>query len=314
VEPADETHPDDADEPRSRAGRTRLWVAAMQERGRRASERAEAERSRHASVDAVFEMVDRDDEVAGGIIAGALAYRLFIWLLPLGLVAVAGLGLASDAASESPAQTARQVGLLGLVTSSIAGAAESSNRWYALAIGIPLLLYVTRSVLRVLIGAHRIIWHDLRSAVPKPTISASAKLLGLLLMFFLAFGLATAVGVRTTGFVGALVTVVMTLPYAGVWLLISKGLPHRGAPWQALVPGALLFGLGVEVIHLAAEYFIAPYSVAKQGTYGVLGLAAVLLLGLFFFSRLIVGAAILNATLWERQVRQAPQEPSGRSG
>jgi membrane protein len=80
------------------------------------------------------------------------------------------------------------------------------------------------------------------------------------------------------------------------------------------VPGALLFGLGVEVIHLAAEYFIAPYSVAKQGTYGVLGLAAVLLLGLFFFSRLIVGAAILNATLWERQVRQAPQEPSGRSG
>ncbi len=311
MEPDDETHQGDADEPRSRVRRTRLWVAAMQERGHRAAERAQAERSRHASVDAVFEMVDRDDEVAGGIIAGALAYRLFIWLLPLGLVAVAGLGIAADGASESPEQAARQVGLLGLVTNSIAGAAKSSNRWYALAIGIPLLLYVTRSVLRVLIGSHRIIWHDLRSAVPKPTISASAKLLGLLLALFLAFGAATAVGTHTSGVVGALVTIVMTLPYAGVWLVISMRLPHRGAPWKALVPGALLFGLGMEVIHIVAEYFIAPYSVAKQGTYGALGVAAVLLLGLFFFSRLIVGAAILNATLWERRVRQAPPEPSG---
>ena len=38
-------------------------------------------------------MADRDADVGGGIIAGALAYRLFIWLLPFALVLVAGLGL-----------------------------------------------------------------------------------------------------------------------------------------------------------------------------------------------------------------------------
>jgi len=55
-------------------------------------------------------MIDRDGEVAGGILAGALAYRLFIWLLPLALIAVAGLGFAADVASESPedAQEARR--------------------------------------------------------------------------------------------------------------------------------------------------------------------------------------------------------------
>jgi uncharacterized BrkB/YihY/UPF0761 family membrane protein len=47
---------------------------------------------------------------------------------------------------------------------------------------------------------------------------------------------------------------------------------------------------------------------AKQGTYGALGTAAVLLLGLFFFSRLIVGAAELNATLWERGVWGPPEQ------
>ena len=257
MEPVDETQPSDV-RPPSRAKRARLWAAAMQERGRRYGDRAQAERSRHASVDAVFEMVDRDGEVAGGIIAGALAYRLFIWLLPLGLVAVAGLGIAADASSESPEKAAGQIGLLGLVTSSISDASKSSNRYYALAIGIPILIYVTRSVLRVLIGSHRLVWRDLRSAVPRPTIAASLELLGLFAALFVAYGLSRAVGRHTDGLVGVVVTLVMTLPYAGVWLLISKRLPHRGAPWQALVPGALLFGRrhggdprGCRVLHRA---------------------------------------------------------------
>ena len=48
-------------------------------------------------------MVDRDSEVGGGIMAGSLAYRLFIWLLPFSLVLVAGIGIGADVASESTA-------------------------------------------------------------------------------------------------------------------------------------------------------------------------------------------------------------------
>ena len=88
----------------------------------------------------MFEVVDRDVETGGGIIAGALAYRLFIWLLPAMLVAVAGLGFAADAGSESPQETAKSVGLAGLVTSSVASAASGSGCWYALLVGIPLLV------------------------------------------------------------------------------------------------------------------------------------------------------------------------------
>ena len=46
---------------------------------------------------------------------------------------------------------------------------------------------------------------------------------------------------------------------------------------------------------------IAPMALSKQGTYGALGIAAALLLGLFLISRLMVGAAVVNATLWERK-------------
>src|SRR6185436_7706926 len=84
----------------------RARVEARLEAARALRERIEAsvvERRRgRGPVDALAEIVDRDLEVGGGIMAGALAYRLFVWLLPLALVVVGGLGVVSEAASSSP--------------------------------------------------------------------------------------------------------------------------------------------------------------------------------------------------------------------
>ena len=250
-------------------------------------------------------MVDRDSEVAGGIIAGALAFRLFIWLLPFALVAVAGLGIGSRAASESPQAAAKTLGLTGLVSHSVATAAKSGNRWYALAIGIPVLIYATRSVLRVLIGCHRLVW-GISVDTPRPKLGASLQLLAVILCYYGMTGLATWARTRSAG-LGLVVTLAVTLGYAGLWLLVSLRLPHHGAPWQALVPGVLVFGVSAEVLQLVAVYVIAPTRSKKQGTYGALGLAAGLMLGLFLASRAMVGAAVVNATLWERKTaRQNP--------
>ena len=295
----------------SRLERTRLRTAALQARAKRLAERAEGERARHGSLDATFEVVDRDVEVGGGIIAGALAYRLFIWSLPFALVLVAGLGLASDAASTSPQTAARRLGLAGLVSNSVASSAHGSTRWYALLVGIPTLLLATRSVLRVLIGAHRLVWTDLRAAAPRPTARATVRLLALILCLLAVSALAGAAREWSFG-AGLIVSLVLIVPYAGFWLLISIRLPHRSATWTALIPGALAFGVGIEVIHVFTAYILAPWSLAKQGTYGVLGIAAALLVGLFLISRLMVGSAVLNATLWERQARAAEgRRPAG---
>jgi uncharacterized BrkB/YihY/UPF0761 family membrane protein len=241
-------------------------------------------------VDVAREMVDRDAELGGGIMASALAYRLFIWLLPLALVAVAGLGIASDAASESPESTAKSIGLADLVSTSIAHAAEDSTRWYALIVGIPVLMYTTRGLLRALTGAHRLIW--------------SIRLLALLLGFCVVTGLAGAVRAWSAG-LGVLATLLVVAPYGGLWLLITLRLPHRDAGWTALVPGAVLFGIGFEVLQAVAAYVIGPYALGKHGTYGALGVAAALLFGLYLLSRLIVAAAVLDATLWDRRAARS---------
>jgi uncharacterized BrkB/YihY/UPF0761 family membrane protein len=219
-------------------------------------------------------------------------------------VAVAGLGVAADASSETPEDTAESLGLADLVSSSVSSAASGSGRWYALAIGIPVLVYATRSVLRALIGAHRLVWMEVRTAAPRPTIASAVKLLGLLLCFVVVSTVASAARAWSPG-PGVLVTLVAVVPYAALWILISLPLPHREAQWTALIPGALLVGIGIEVLHLVVAYVLGPYAIAKRGTYGALGVAAVLLLALFMVSRLVVGAAVLNATLWERRQRES---------
>jgi hypothetical protein len=210
----------------SRRERTRAWAASRRGAAERLTRRLQLERGRHRSVDAVFEMAERDGEVGGGIMAGALAYRFFIWLLPVALVAVAGLGFAADTSSESPEETAESLGLDGLISSSIANAANSPNRWYALLIGIPVLIWATRSVLRVLIGAHRLVWTDARTRAPRPKLVASLRLLALLLCFAVVSAAASAARAWSTG-PGVIATLAALVAYAGLWLLISVRLPQE---------------------------------------------------------------------------------------
>jgi uncharacterized BrkB/YihY/UPF0761 family membrane protein len=307
-EQAQENAPPDASA--SGVARPRAWAGVAREEGRRLAERAEAERQRHRSVDALYEIVERDAEVGGGLIAAALAYRLFIWLLPVALVAVAGLGIAADASSGTPEDAAESLGFEGLISNSVANAAESPNRWYALLIGIPILVWATRSLLRALIGAHRLVWGDVRTSVTKPTIVRSLEFLGLLLCLAAVSAAASALRSWST-FPGLAATVVAVAPYAGLWLVIALRLPHGEAPWTALVPGALVYGVGTEIVHGVIAYVITPWALAKQGTYGALGLAAALLLCLFLISRLVVSSAVVNATLWERSRTARPRRSAG---
>lgn len=274
--------------------------------------RADIERQRHSTVDLLFQAAGRDGEIGGGLIAGALAYRFFIWLLPFALVVVAGLGIAADAAGETPGETATDLGLGGIVTSSIAGASKSSSRWYALVVGIPILLWTTRSFLRGLITAHRLVWREGRGTAPKPTVAATVRLLALLVACLAVPALVRALHDRTDA--GAIVAVLLDWTvFAGLWLLVANELPHRRTPWRTLLPGALLFGVGIQILSAVIAYFLAPWAADKQGTYGALGLAAALLLALFFVSRLMVATAVLNATLYERASAGSSDGTAGAS-
>jgi uncharacterized BrkB/YihY/UPF0761 family membrane protein len=249
-------------------------------------------------VDAVYVIAGRDSDIGGGIMGGALAYRIFIWLLPAALVVIGGIGLAADASSDSPEDAARSLGLRGVVSSSVANATRGSSRWYALLIGIPVLIWATRSLLKALIVVHRLVWGEVRRAAHRPSTGATLWLLALMVGFAGLHDLARAVGLWTgTPALRILVALAGTFVW---WLLVSARLPHRDAPLGALVPGALILAFGFELLTVLATYLISPRVASSESAYGVLGVAAALLFGLYLVSRLIVASAVTNVTLWER--------------
>ena len=69
-----------------------------------------------------------------------------------------------------------------------------------------------------------------------------------------------------------------------------------------MLPGAVLVGIGLQALHAITVFYFAGRVSRMSETYGPLGVAIVALLWLY----LMVSAAVINATLWDRHQRGVP--------
>jgi uncharacterized BrkB/YihY/UPF0761 family membrane protein len=277
------------------AGRIATWL----ERGRVLRKRVEATRARSAVVDVGFTVVERDSSIGGGLLAGALAYRLFILLLPLSLLCVSGRGLYAGTVDESPSKVAKEAGLHGLIASQVASTASSGSRWLVFIALIPAVLYALVKLYRALAIVHAIVWYRSGRGV-RVTPRGIAVAGGAILLNVLA---AAVVGwIRRHDQLGGLSALFAYVTIAGgSWLAVSLQLPHLKVRWQALVPGALVFGAGLLLVNVFNVYVTTRLVEDRANTYGALGIAAALLFSLVLVGRLIVVAAELDASLAERR-------------
>jgi uncharacterized BrkB/YihY/UPF0761 family membrane protein len=267
--------------------------------------RLEQARARSPVVDAAVGVLRRERPVASGILAAALAFRLFALLIPLTYVLVAGIGFSAGAAgSAGPARGDR---LRDLVVASVARTTDR-GRVVALIVGGVATLLAAGGVVEVLRWVHVLAWR-----VTPPRERHNARLvLGLVAGVALTSG-ASAAFERARAAASGLgneLTVLLTTAAAQVvllavlWFALSWALPRPAVPWTALIPGALLFAGGFLAYNLAVTLYFAPRAARASAVYGSLGVALVLLVSLFLFGRLAVAAAELNATLWERRAQR----------
>src|SRR6185436_2580906 len=85
-------------------------------------------------------------------------------------------------------------------------------------------------------------------------------------------------------------------------------LPHGEARLRDLLPGAVMVGVGYQLITVAVLFYFAPRLGRAEETYGAFGAAATILVWLYVIARLATGAAFLNATLWARRAPPAAAE------
>jgi uncharacterized BrkB/YihY/UPF0761 family membrane protein len=258
-------------------------------------------RTRVPGGEAGFQAFQRELRFGGGLLAGGLAYRLFLWILPIGLVGAQILGFWLESSGESVEEAANEFGIGAAAIASAERAVETSNsnRILLLVGGLILLAWFSLGFVRALQLAYALAWDVPRPRLRKP-LYAVLLFNGLFLaVAFAGAGLAwlrEALGLL--GVLGVLVTIAFQ---AAVTLLVMWLLPRRAERWQELVPGAVLVAVGAQLVGVAVVFYFAPKIGRSTELYGTLGTAAVLLVWLYVVARLITAGAFLNATLWERR-------------
>lgn len=276
----------------------------------RAVELTASARQRLSWVEAGFQAFERELLHGGGLLAGGLAYRLFLWMLPIGLVGAQLLGFWLDSNDEGVQDAAKEFGIGAAAVASAENAVEASqsNRILLLLAGLILLAWFSLGFVRALQLAYALAW-----GVPRPRMHKPVYAVLLFNGLFLAVALAGA-GLtwlrEELGLLGVL-GVFLTIAFqTGVALLVMWLLPRRAERWQELVPGAVLVAVGAQLISVAVIFYFAPKIGRSTELYGTLGTAAVLLVWLYVVARLITAGAFLNATLWERSHGSSqPDEP-----
>jgi uncharacterized BrkB/YihY/UPF0761 family membrane protein len=267
---------------------------------------ADAARAKHRSVDAGFLAADRDKRVAAGVLAGGVAYRFFFWILAVSLVGDGTLGFFNPQGIETALV---DQGIDPSVAESIQATAPSdSGRWWLLLVGIWLVLWTGYLGAKALMLVHATVW-----GVPPPHVRnvllASVGFTGTALAFVASMAAVRSVRSESQAAGLAATLAVVLVPFA-IWLLVSLRLPHHEVGWMGLVPGAVLVAVGLQGLHLFTVYFLGPKLSNATELYGIIGVVSTILFWLYITGRLVIGAATINASLYEQRSQTATNDQS----
>lgn len=282
-------------------GRLDAFVAA-------AKERTKAEQARFAAlleknegrplVDVALRTYRRDREIAGAVVGSAVAFRLFLFFVPLLLFIV---GIAGFIARWVDAgDVAHNAGLTGGLAEQIRSAFDQpgNTRWVAVLLGLVGIVTTGRTLSKVLVASSSLAWG--LPAGSKASLKVAGGVVGLLAGIGLLAALMSRVraefGVGITGvsFLAVLVA------YVVGWLAVSMLLPRATSDPGVLLPGALLVGVTLTMMQLVSQLYLPGRIGRARELYGALG-ATIVTLGWFFIAgRAMVLSMCVDSVIHER--------------
>lgn len=264
--------------------------------------RAEASRPHSAVVDIAFGSYEHDTQVAGGILAGAVAFRIFLFIVPFVFFVVVAFGLYAEVINKPVAEATEEAGIVGLLATTITNVGDQSfwSRVTLLVISGFALVSGARGLLKSLNAVHIIVWRLPRTRLQHQPLLVGGLILALLMTIVIAQLTNALQEVSFPGWV--LGTAGFILIPAAIWLFASlKVFPHPPeADWRALLPGALLVGAGIELLHVFTVVWIIHSFERKSETYGAIGGSLALLLWAYIVGRIFAASPVLNAVMWRR--------------
>ena len=181
------------------------------------------------------------------------------------------------------------------------------------------MLMAARSVVSTIVAATCLVWQ-----IPRVRIKKFRPALLFIAFITIVSWLTSVLGqLRSAAPAPGIVLTVawLAIPLLAGWWLMAH-LPHRNAPVWALLPGALVLGIGLQLMHVFTVVYISRSASSKSETYGVVGVALATLLWCYVAGRLLIATAVINAALWRRfetrnpgyenETKQSPTSPISR--
>ena len=250
------------------------------------------------AVDVVLGTFRRDRRAAGAMMSSALAFRLFLFLLPLLLLTIGVAGFASDVVDAGSVN--RAAGISGSLAEQVSTAFHQSGptRWVAVLLGLWGVLVAGRSLSRVLYAASAAAWGlpagDRARLRAVGAVAGLVCTMGVIAILIGRIRESQGLGLASVSFFPAL------LIYVIAWLGVSMFLPRATEDPGALLPGSVLVALTITVMHAVSELYLPDRIDHASRLYGAVGTTVVTLGWFFILGRAIIIAMELNAAIYDR--------------
>ena len=249
-------------------------------------------------VGVAVDLLRRDSESAGSMIGSAVAFRLFLFFVPLLLFVVGLAGFVSG--HVDPDQIVRGSGISGGLGAQIRNAFHQSGNgpWVVTFLGLFGMVTAGRSLSRVLVAAANTAWRlSMTQKAPWRIVGSIAGLGGgIVLIAILVNRARNDLGVGVAGLsLGAAFAV-----YTVAWMFISLLLPRGTEDPGALLPGAAVFGAVLTVMEAVSQFYLPDQFTRASELYGAIGATVVTLGWFFILGRAIVIAIEINPVIYQR--------------
>jgi membrane protein len=237
---------------------------------------------------------ERYGQVGGGALAQGIALAGFLSLFPLLLVAIAVAGYLSAGDAGWIDEIVGELGLTGTAADTLRTMlrhAEDSRR-AASVIGLLGLLW---SGLGVVAAVQRMIdrtWQATGRGL-RDKLVALGWLAGAAAVFVASFGLSALLNVLPGALAPLGIAAGIGLNFV-LFLWTFKALGRQLTGWGELLRGALLCGIGFEVLKIVGAVYVPRLVASSSSLYGPLGVVFAILAWLAFFGQLLTYGSVLN--------------------
>jgi membrane protein len=252
----------------------------------------------------MLDVHERVGEINGGFAASAITVTIFLSIFPLLLVAIAIVGFVAAGNDDLAADVIEKLGLTGAAAETMTDALQkaSDSRQAASIIGLLGLAWAGSAVAVALQSGVRLPWQERSNGIKDRLLGVAwliAAAIGFALVGFLS-GVLRYLPDWAPPMVSGVLSLAISLGMAvGLFIWMFWGLGTRRVGWRELVPGAVVAGVGFQVLAVVGTVYVPQLIGRSSALYGSIGVVFALLAWLAIFARLLVYASTLNAVLYE---------------